>query len=110
MMNTNFDRMSFIINFLKEFYCRLHSCSPSVAVNQKYKIRNKKRLVEKAFKRQRIHRFKLSSGDRYCNGSYRIQYVAISFFRLFKDVYGVSPYQYIKQKRMQKANEIMKAD
>ncbi|MBL0099646.1 MAG: helix-turn-helix transcriptional regulator [Saprospiraceae bacterium] len=32
----------------------------------------------------------------------------IIFFRLFKDVYGVSPYQYIKQKRMLKANDIMK--
>ncbi len=30
------------------------------------------------------------------------------FFRLFRDVYGVSPYQYIKQKRMQAAYEIMK--
>lgn len=29
------------------------------------------------------------------------------FFRLFREVYGVSPYQYIKQKRMQAANEIL---
>ena len=29
------------------------------------------------------------------------------FFRLFRDVYGVSPYQYIKQKRMQAASEIL---
>lgn len=29
------------------------------------------------------------------------------FFRLFKTVYGVSPYQYIKQKRMEKAKEIL---
>lgn len=30
------------------------------------------------------------------------------FFRLFKTVYGVSPYQYIKQKRMLKAQELLK--
>ncbi|MBK7800327.1 MAG: helix-turn-helix transcriptional regulator [Saprospiraceae bacterium] len=30
------------------------------------------------------------------------------FFRLFKNTYGQSPYQYIKQKRMQKANELLK--
>ncbi len=29
------------------------------------------------------------------------------FFRLFRDVYGVSPYQFIKQKRMQAASEIL---
>ena len=61
---------------------------------------------------------KLSKGKEFIDSNYLLEIdiamVAIEsnmsqyhFFRLFKDVYGVSPYQYIKQKRMQKANDIM---
>jgi len=62
---------------------------------------------------------KLSKGKSFIDNHYfldiDVSMVAVEsnisqyhFFRLFKDVYGVSPYQYIKQKRMLKANDIMK--
>jgi AraC family transcriptional regulator len=31
------------------------------------------------------------------------------FFRLFKTVFGVSPYQYLKQKRLHKAQELLRS-
>jgi AraC family transcriptional regulator len=75
------------------------------------------RCVKSATKRDLLK--KLAKGksyiDQYFTTDIDISQIALEsnlsqyhFFRLFKNTYGQSPYQYIKQKRMQKANDLLK--